>query len=159
LGVTGDIESWALSRVAGILLLPSWPWLIVSAVMVFGVNARRSRSRPALRIPAWPRVWLVAGAVVAVAVIVGGFAVGAAKGAVRVLPGPRYQVSALDINQAAWTTISAAQYHVWEARFVREDAFFMLFGLVLATGCVFLLSLHREAIDSSPEYPFGPLVT
>ena len=70
---------------------------------------------------------------------------GAAKGAVRILPGPRYQVSTLDINQAAWTTVPLSQFHLWQACFVREDGLFMVFGLAAATGFIVLLHLRREA--------------
>jgi hypothetical protein len=84
-------------------------------------------------------------AAVCVAVIAGGFALGAAKGAVRILPGPRYQVSTIDINQAAWTTVPLDQFHLWQASFIREDGLFMVFGLAAATGFIALLHLRREA--------------
>jgi hypothetical protein len=83
--------------------------------------------------------------VVCVAVVAGGFVLGAAKGAVRILPGPRYQVSTIDINQGAWTTVPLSQFHLWQASFVREDGLFMVFGLVAATGLIALLHLHRDA--------------
>ena len=70
---------------------------------------------------------------------------GVAKGAVRILPGPRYQVSTIDLNQAAWTTVPLRQFHLWQASFVREDGPLMVFGLFAATGFIALLHLHRKA--------------
>lgn len=142
-----------LSRAAEVLLMPSWLWLVLSVVMVSGLKRRRRRDR---RFPQWPwpasACFAVAG-VVCAAVIAGGFAVGAAKGAVRVLPGPRYLVSTLDINNAAWTAVPAAQFNLWEARFVREDGFFTLFGLILVWGCLYLLWLHRSYGRSDNDDP------
>lgn len=143
-----------LARVAGALLGPCWPWLLVSFLMVFGVP-RRNRSRPrwSQRWPVrWPvpaRVCLAAAALACAAVVAGGFALGVAKGEVRVLPGPRYEVSTLDLNQANWTSVSAAQFNLWQARFVREDGLFTTFGLVLTAGSLGLLQLHRRATRAS----------
>jgi hypothetical protein len=134
-----------LSRIAAVLLGPTWVWLIFSAGMVSG----RTRSWRLSQMPARPRTCFAAAAVVCVAVIAGGFVLGAAKGAVRILPGPRYQVSTLDINQAAWTTVPLSQYRLWQACFVREDGLFMVFGLVAATGSIALLHLRREAARAS----------
>jgi hypothetical protein len=130
-----------LSGIAAVLLGPTWVWLILSAGMVSG----RTRSWRLSQMPARPRACFAAAAVVCVAVIAGGFVLGAAKGAVRILPGPRYQVSTLDINQAAWTTVPLSQFHLWQACFVREDGLFMVFGLAAATGFIALLHLRREA--------------
>jgi hypothetical protein len=71
--------------------------------------------------------------------------VGAAKGSVRILPGPRYQVSVIDNSQAGWTTVPLSQFRLWQASFVREDGLFMFFGLLVATGFIALLDLRREA--------------
>jgi len=155
-----------LSRVAAVLLAPWWAWLIASAGMIGGRNRpglnRRGRRRtpglmrsPAdtpppptlvLRWPAWALAGLAAGAVVALIVIAGGFAVGAAKGSVHVLPGPRYQVSTLDLNQANWTTVTASQFQLWQARFVREDGLFMFFGLIATVAFIGLLRLRRQPL-------------
>jgi hypothetical protein len=134
-----------LSAIAAVLLGPTWVWLIFSVGMVPG----RTRSWRLSQLPARPRACFAAAAVVCVAVVAGGFVLGAAKGAVRILPGPRYQVSTIDINQAAWTTVPMSQFHLWQASFVREDGFFMVFGLVAATGFIALLHLHREAARAS----------
>ena len=130
-----------LSSVAAVLLGPTWLWLIFSAGMV----SDRARSWRLSRMPARPRACFAAAAVVCAAVVAGGFVVGVAKGAVRVLPGPRYQVSTLDINQGAWTTVPLSQFRFWQACFVREDGLFMLFGLAAATVFITLLYLHRAA--------------
>ena len=134
-----------LSAIAAVLLGPTWVWLILSAGMVPGWT----RSWRLSQMPARPRTCFAAAAVVCVAVVAGGFVLGAAKGAVRILPGPRYQVSTLDINQAAWTTVPLSQFHLWQASFVREDGFFMVFGLAAATGFIALLHLRRQAARAS----------
>jgi hypothetical protein len=138
-----------LERAAGVLLLPSWAWLMVSGAMVSGSKPRRFWSGWA---PRWPwQAWVcfAVAIVVFIAVIVGGSAVGSTKGDVRVLPGPHYQVSIMEINQGAWTTVPLAQFHLWQARFVRGGAAFMAFGLALCTGCLYLLQVHRKAIQVS----------
>jgi hypothetical protein len=134
-----------LSALAGVLLLPTWVWLIFSLGMV----SRQTQSWRLSQMLARPRTCFVAAAVVCVAVVVGGFVLGAAKGAVRILPGPRYQVSTLDINHGAWTTVPLRQFHLWQASFVREDGFFVVFGLAAATGFIALLHLRRGATRAS----------
>lgn len=143
-----------LTRVAAVVLFPCWPWVLVSFVMVFGV-ARGPRVpgrwKRLAGMPGASRA-LLAGAVLAcAAVIAGGAAVGMAKGAARVLPGPRYEVSTLDLNNAAWTPVSAAQFNVWQARYVREDGMFMVFGLALAGGSVLLLRMHRRTPSGAAQ--------
>jgi hypothetical protein len=92
-----------LSRVATVRFAPPFLWLIASAGMVPG----RTRYWRLSQLPAWSRACFVAAAVVCAAVIAGGFVLGAAKGAVRVLPGPRYQVSVIGNSQTGWTTVPA----------------------------------------------------
>lgn len=134
-----------LSRVAAVLLAPAWVWLIASAGMVSG----QTRSWRLSQLPARPRACFAAAAVVGVAVITGGFVLGAAKGAVRILPGPRYQVSVIGNSQAGWTTVPLSQFRLWQASFVREDGLFMFFGLLSATAFIALLHLRREATHAS----------
>ena len=130
-----------LSAIAGVLLVPTWVWLIFSA----GMAHDRTGSWRLSQLPARPRTCLAAAAAVCVAVVAGGFVLGAAKGAVRILPGPRYQVSLIDPNPSAWTTVSLRQFRLWQASFVREYGPLMVFGLVAAIGFIALLHLHREA--------------
>jgi hypothetical protein len=134
-----------LSSIAAVLLVPTWLWVILSAGMVSG----RTQSWGLSQMPVRPRTCFVAAAVVAVAVVGGGFVIGAAKGSVRILPGPRYQVSTLDLNQSAWTTVPLGQFRYWQACFVREDGPFMFFGLAAATVLIALLHLRREAIQAT----------
>jgi hypothetical protein len=134
-----------LSTIAGVLLIPTWVWLIFSAGMASG----RTQSWRLSQLPTRPRICLVAGAAVCAAVVAGGFVLGAAKGSARILPGPRYQVSLIDPNPSAWTTVPLRQFHLWQASFVREDGPLMVFGLVAATGFIALLHLHREATRAS----------
>jgi hypothetical protein len=153
------LDDDVLSRVAGVVLIPCWNWLLVS-LLVLGVlraprdKQKRSAGRATKRMiwrtmyPSLPmRLGLGLACVVCATVVVGGFVVGGAKGGARVLPGPIYQISTLDLNDAEWTPVSADQYAQWRARFVREDgAFFTLFGLALTAGSLGLLQLHRIVI-------------
>jgi hypothetical protein len=130
-----------LSNIAGVLLIPTWVWLIFA----LGMASDRTQSWRLSQLPARPRICLAAAAVVCAAVVAGGFVLGTAKGSARILPGPRYQVSMIDPNPSAWTTVSLPQFHLWQASFVREDGPLMVFGLAAATGFIALLHLHREA--------------
>jgi hypothetical protein len=137
-----------LSRIAGIVLPPAWFWMIASTVMIYGMRRRPhaagpARSRP--RLPPLGRVAMVVCAVVCAAVVVGSFAVGADKGSARIIPGPRYEVSILDLNDARWTRVTPAEYRIWQARFVREDGVFTAFGLILAGVSLGFLRLRRTA--------------
>ena len=87
---------------------------------------------------------LVAAVLVSLAAIVVSFAIGAAKGSAQVLPGPVYLVSTLDLNSATPTRVSAAQFGLWQARFVREDSLFALFGLLIVSAAVGMLKLRRQ---------------
>jgi len=130
----------ALVRIAIVLLAPTLVWLIVSAGMVSG----RAQSWRLSQLPAGPRACIVAAGVVCAAVFVGGFAVGAAKGSVRILPGPRYQVSVIGNSQTGWTTVPLSQFRLWQASFVREDGLLMFWGLLVATAFIALLDLRRS---------------
>ena len=134
-----------LSNIAGVVLIPTWVWLIFSV----GIASSRTQSWRLSQLPARPRICFAAAAVVCAAVVAGGFVLGAAKGSARILPGPRYQVSIIDPNPSAWTTVPLNQFHLWQASFVREDGPLMVFGLVAATGFIALLHLHRQAARTS----------
>ena len=95
-----------LVRIAMVLLAPTLVWLIVSAGMVYG----RTQTWRLSQLPAGPRACIVAAAVVCAAVIFVGLVLGAAKGSVRILPGPRYQVSVIDNSQTGWTTVPLSQF-------------------------------------------------
>jgi hypothetical protein len=82
--------------------------------------------------------------------------VGTAKGAVRILPGPRYQVSVMVNSQTGWTTVPLSQFRLWQASFVREDGFFMFFGLLVATAFIALLDLRRQATRASLQLLLAP---
>jgi len=141
-----------LSTIAAVLLFPTWVWVIFSAGMAYD----RTQHWGLKQMPARPRACFAAAAAVCAAVIVGGFVLGAAKGSVRILPGPRYQVSTIDINQSAWTTVPLSQFRYWQASFVREDGFCMLFGLAAATILIALLHLHRTAPGRPGTVPPAP---
>jgi LPXTG-motif cell wall-anchored protein len=40
--------------------------------------------------------------------------------------------------------VSAAQFGLWQARFVREDSLFALFGLLIVSAGAGLLALRRQ---------------
>lgn len=150
----------ALSRIAGMIVLPAWMWLTVSLLMVFGDwKWARARDRRRGRLLAWRRpfparqpfsvllpapvrIALTVAVVTAAFLTVLGMATGA-KGSVRTLPGPTYQVSTCDAGSCAWSTVTPADYQRWEVRFLREDSGFALFGVLLVGGCSTLLGLHR----------------
>jgi hypothetical protein len=158
-----------LSRLAGALVPACWLWFLMPLVFVgLGRTSRSSQRRLSLsaswRWRDWPmraqwapsgatakpllpppvKACLVAAALASVAVIVVSFAIGVAKGSVQVLPGPVYLVSTLDLNSATPTRVSAAQFGLWQARFVREDSLFTLFGLVMVSAAACLLALRRQ---------------
>jgi hypothetical protein len=151
-----------LSRLAGALIPACWAWLfLVPAALVLrrtaflpARRAWRKPGRPSWSMTAQPllpsllrsrvRAGLAVSAVAGLAVIVMSFAMGAAKGSVQVLPGPVYRVSTLDLNNAGWTRVSAAQFSLWQARFVREDSLFIFFGLLTTSVAVSMLALRRQ---------------
>ena len=65
-----------LSKIAGVLIIPTWVWLIFSA----GTVSDRVKSWRLSQLSARPRTCLAAAAVVCAAVVAGGFVIGAAKG-------------------------------------------------------------------------------
>jgi len=129
-----------LIRIATVLFAPPFLSLIVSA----GTLPDRTRYWRLSLLPAWSRACFVAAVVVCAAVILGGFELGVAKGAARVLPGPRYQVSVIGNSQTGWTTVPLSQFRFWQASFVREDGLLMFWGLLVATAFIALLDLRRE---------------
>lgn len=140
-----------VARFAAIVLAPCWPWLLVSAVMVYGVPRRESVTadpeRP--RSPLWPWPWragMTLAGLVSLVVVVGAFVIGADSGTTRVLPGRRYEVSALDLHNAGWTMVSPAQFHFWQASFLREDAVFTMFAVALIAGSLGFLHRHRQLV-------------
>ena len=166
------IDHQHLSVIMGAILFPCWIWLLAS-ILLMGLakrlnsgwswplerlspaeaKTRRTQAKmlrrnmyPGRRVP----LVLLAVGVLCICVIVAGFALGAAKGSGHVLPGPRYEISTVGLNQGAQTTVSASQYAYWEARFVRLDALFSLFGLFMISGGLGLLQLHRTAAAWTP---------
>jgi hypothetical protein len=143
----------ALERLAGALLLPSWAWVLVSSWLLAGfVGRRRLRAgTPALqygerRGQTWtPTIRaLVVAVLVVLAIVVIGFVIGAAKGSLRILPNGAHQVSADGLNSANWTTVTPAAFNRWAARFVREDAAFGFFGVIMVG---FSLLVHKLRIS------------
>jgi len=141
-----------LESFAAWLLFPFWGLLFLS-MLGLGLYRRSSGKSPFLKLSVRRRVAAVALAVALVGFIVGGFLVGGAKGSVRVLAGPRYQVSTLDLNLGDWTTVSPVEYQTWEARFVREDAVFTMFGVFEMGAGVLVLTIRRRSRLAAASAP------
>ena len=88
---------------------------------------------------------MVVGVVIVLVDVVVGFAIGAAKGSLRVLPDGAHQVSTLGLNSAKWTTVTPAVYNGWAARFIREDAWFGFFGVVMVG---FSVLMHKTYVSA-----------
>lgn len=88
--------------------------------------------------------------VLVLAVMAGNFFAGVAEGEARVLPGSGYEVRTAELNGGAWTTVSAGDYQVWQARFLREEGLgFLVAGSVLSLIELGILRMHRRVA----EYP------
>jgi len=128
----------------GALFVALWllcgPWSLASNVLLYGWPGRRARPGEQLRAffwasrdrPAWaklplstrrPPTWMWLALMLAAAgcavVVAGSFSAGVAKGELRILAGQRYGVSALGLDDAAWTQVSAAGYQAYRAKFMR----------------------------------------
>lgn len=162
-----------LSVIFGAIMIPTWAWLLASLFLMSPVpksrlawwqwrepdhiaNARRAEAKMLVR-NMYPsrRVWLVplVVGVLCAGLIVAGFASGAAKGSGYVLPGPHYQIQTSGLNYGALTDVTAAQYAEWQARFVRLDALFTLFGAAMIYLSVGHLQLHRTATAAAQVQP------
>jgi hypothetical protein len=97
--------------------------------------------------------WRLRSRLCAVADMIGvaaGISLYAVAGIDDVVSWPSNQVSTIGNSQTAWTTVPLSQFRLWQASFVREDGFFMFFGLAAATVFIALLHLHREATRAHP---------
>jgi hypothetical protein len=114
---------------------------------------------PAMRRPPiW--MWLLCAvtAVGATVIVVGSLHAGIAKGGLRILPGSRYQVSTLDLNNAAWTQVSHVQYQAYTADFMRESALFVaLPAVLLIANASYTLSLRRELVRMARHEQYRPV--
>jgi hypothetical protein len=137
------------NRLALPLIFPGWLVMMLTFVALGG--QRRRKGRPAAwswKVPRLGLPWALGVTVLIVAVlgfILVSLILGADKGSVRQLSGPRYQVSFTAGNEGPWTTVSAGDYRRWEARIVREDAIFTAFGLAELGAAVAILRLRRAA--------------
>lgn len=132
-----------LGPIAGILLVPTWIWVLASMY-----PERRARTPPrddwyrtALRSPT-ARAF-VALAVVLLTVGLVGWAIGWATGSLRVLPNGVHQVSTSGLDHSSWTSVSGQQYQVWDARFVRADALIGILALAMMILSLSFLQRHR----------------
>lgn len=164
------VDHQHLSVIMGAILIPSWIWLMISMFVTFPMRrsggtrwprtrdpfaiaeaeSRRAQAKMVTRNMYTARSvpWvLLAVLVLCVCVIVTGTVLGSSKGSGYILPGPRYEITSFDLNGGTVTTVSAEQYAYWQARFVRLDAFFTVFGLLMITFGLGFLGLHRTARD------------
>lgn len=148
------IEASTLEHLAAVLLIPAWAWILISVAMLIGSRARRATQdrdgrRWRLRnVHVTPIVLIFAALLLLiVGVITVGFVIGADKGSLRIIHGSVFQVSTLGLNNATWTTITPHEYHVWNARFIREDAFFAVFGLAMIGFSTLMFRLHRTTVE------------
>ena len=144
------LSSADLERLGGVILIPSWIWLLASVAVAYGFSRDR-------RFPGFGATWrglrkhmrrpMIAAFIGLTAltlfVIVVGFVVGAHKGSLRVLPSGIHQVSTLDLHSGAWTTVTPHQYQVWDARFIREDAALAIFALFMIGVSMLFVRVHR----------------
>ena len=126
--------------------------MLVSVGMVFGLKRDQQ-----LRFPFWRGIrrhsallGLAAVALVFIVIVVD-FVVGAAEGSLRILPSHVHQVSTSGLNKATWTSVSPAQFRVWEARFIREQSLLSLFGFFLVGYGLLMRRVRRltKTFDSS----------
>src|SRR3954471_9990151 len=142
------ISPTSLEHGMAFVLIPGWIWLLLGSAVLY------SRDRSGAQLARMGRGRAATLAVIAtfcLAVIVGGFVIGGDKGSLRVLPGPRYQVLTPGLNDSEWTSVTASQYRVWEARFLRKDGLFTLFGLFMLVGATAAAGACRSIAASSAE--------
>jgi hypothetical protein len=152
-----DVASWPADRVLVTqhrltrpfdlaIMMGCGVWLIGSQWMIFGAPVRGA-SGPWLSLWRGRTIRIATGvvALATVVVVAGGFAAGAASGTARVEPGSGHEVAARGYHDGAWTPVSAGEYRVWQARFVRMSAGAMIFlGAATLVGAG-LFSLYRAA--------------
>jgi hypothetical protein len=143
-----DLEHWA-----AVALIPGWGWLMVSSLLFYGVRQDNYRRRWGSRLPSAALAAITAVTIVCAITIAGGLFIGAAKGSLRVASSA-YEVSTGSLNGGRWTSVSLPRYRSWEAKFLRLDSFFSLFGLVmLADGAQFRwLSRGDRAPSQDPDH-------
>ena len=93
-----------------------------------------------------PKVWALVGlTALTVAVVIGGFVVGADKGSLRIVASVG-QVSTPGLNSGIWTAVTPHQYQVWDAGFIREEAALSIFALIMIGISVWFVGLHRRGL-------------
>lgn len=169
------VDHQHLSMIMGASLGPCWGWLFLSMLTTVPVrnsksswlhypdpsrNADDRRDRdeakivmrnmyPGRRVP-----WiLLAVGLLCICVMAAGFSMGAVKGSGHTLPGPRYEITTMGLNDDTETSVTADQYAYWQAQFVRLDSMFTLFGAFLVAGGLGLIQLHRTATAWLPAKP------
>jgi hypothetical protein len=139
-----------------LLLLPSGqvpgPGQMLRA-MYWGARRRPSWGRlPASmrRPPAWMWLLLAAAAAGSAAVVAGSLRAGAYKSGLRVLPGPRYEVSTIALNNFAWTQVSHATYQAYAADYLRLDCVLTPVLFLLIANIGYAVFLRRELLRRGP---------
>lgn len=138
----------ALERMGGVLLLLTWPWILLSAAMLFGTTrSRQLKIRGWLKRARWVNALLAFLLICCAAAIVGGAVIGWDKGSVRILSNGHYQVSDSS-NKGTWTTVSEHIFRFTEAQFLRGDSTFSLFGLAMVAFGVLMFRIRMRVKDS-----------
>lgn len=171
-----DVVSWPANQIlfnfpGGALFVFMWlltGYSVVSNVHLYGWPGWTNRSPGTWRAmfwaarqrPSWAKLppamrrppiwmWLLCAVTAAgfTVIVVGSFQAGIGKGGLRILPGPRYWVSTVDLNNAAWTEVSHVQYQAYAADFMRLSALFVaLPAVVVIANASYTLSLRRELV-------------
>ncbi|NNN20970.1 MAG: hypothetical protein HKL80_03090 [Acidimicrobiales bacterium] len=155
---TDNIVSWfgnkvlippkTLEIIFGIAIVPGWIWIFLSVAIVTGFrHSKVPRPKDRKKLPRSYAISLISILVVFLAFTIVGFVFGGAKGSERILPNGLHQVSTLDLNNADWTTVGPKDYQMWEARFVREDEVFWIFGFAMSVA-IGELNIARSSLRS-----------
>jgi hypothetical protein len=78
-------------------------------------------------------------------------AIGWATGSLRVLSNGVHQVSTSSLDHSQWTTVTAHQYQVWDARFVREEVLIGILALAMVALSLSFRGLHRTVTTQSAD--------
>jgi hypothetical protein len=143
------ISASRLGPIAGILLVPTWIWVLGSGY--FEAAARPpSRDNSYLSLMKSPAVRAFGAlALLLLAVLLVDHAIGWANGSLRILPDGVHQVSTSSLDHSSWTTVSGHQYQVWDARFAREEALIGVLALAMIILSLSFLRLHRATVHAS----------
>lgn len=139
------ISAATLEPIVAFLLIPAFLWVFGSIYFVRGGTPMRDNSYRT--IPKSPIVRAIAATFLVFLIIaLVSHAIGWATGSLRILSDGMHQVSTSALNHSTWTDVSAHQYQVWGARFVREDVMIGLLALAMVSLSLVFLGKHKAAL-------------